>query len=197
VTLDSRPVRLFGWVADRNAGVTYEALGINGAEAAVMLKWNEIMLATYLQRRSPAMIVLSYGTNEATDPGWSQESYEAMFSTLLAELRQDAPTASILAIGPSDRWSRTRYGIKLVAGIDWVIAAQKRACQANRCAYWDTRERMGGRGSMRDWVYAGLGQRDYVHFTAPGYRRLAEALFTDLMGQYETYKKARTEQSGF
>jgi len=197
VTLDSRPVRLFGWVADRNAGVTYEALGINGAEAAVMLKWNEIMLATYLQRRSPAMIVLSYGTNEATDPGWSQESYEAMFSTLLAELRQDAPTASILAIGPSDRWSRTRYGIKLVAGIDWVIAAQKRACQANRCAYWDTRERMGGRGSMRDWVYAGLGQRDYVHFTAPGYRRLAEALFTDLMGQYETYKKARTEQAGF
>jgi lysophospholipase L1-like esterase len=197
VTLDSRPVRLFGWVADRNAGVTYEALGINGAEAAVMLKWNEIMLATYLQRRSPAMIVLSYGTNEATDPGWSQESYEAMFSSLLAELRQDAPTASILAIGPSDRWSRTRYGIKLVTGIDWVIAAQKRACQANRCAYWDTRERMGGRGSMRDWVYAGLGQRDYVHFTAPGYRRLAEALFTDLMGQYETYKKARTEQSGF
>jgi lysophospholipase L1-like esterase len=50
---------------------------------------------------------------------------------------------------------------------------------------------------MRDWVYAGLGQRDYVHFTAPGYRRLAEALFTDLMGQYETYKKARTEQAGF
>jgi lysophospholipase L1-like esterase len=197
VTLESRPVRLFGWVADRNAGVTYEALGINGAEAAVMLKWNEIMLATYLQRRSPAMIVLSYGTNEATDPGWSQDSYEAMFSTLLAQLRQDAPTASILAIGPSDRWSRTRYGIKLVAGIDWVIAAQKRACQANRCAYWDTRERMGGRGSMRDWVYAGLGQRDYVHFTAPGYRRLAEALFTDLMGQYETYKKARMEQAGF
>ena len=32
-TLDSKPVRLFGWVADRDAGVTYEALGINGAEA--------------------------------------------------------------------------------------------------------------------------------------------------------------------
>jgi hypothetical protein len=197
VTLDSRPVRLFGWVADRNAGVTYEALGINGAEAGVMLKWNEIMLATYLQRRSPAMIVLSYGTNEASDPSWTQEGYEAMFSSLLAQLRQAAPTASILVLGPGDRWSRTRYSIRLVAGIDWVIAAQKRACLANRCAYWDTRERMGGRGSMRDWVYAGLGQYDYVHFTAPGYRRLAEVLFADLMGQYEIYKKARTEEAGF
>jgi hypothetical protein len=84
VTLESRPVRLFGWVADRNAGVTYEALGINGAEAGVMLKWNEIMLATYLQRRNPAMIVLSYGTNEASDPSWTQEGYAAMFSSLLA-----------------------------------------------------------------------------------------------------------------
>jgi len=30
-TLSARPVRLFGWVADRTTGVTYEALGINGA----------------------------------------------------------------------------------------------------------------------------------------------------------------------
>jgi lysophospholipase L1-like esterase len=193
VTLDSHPVRLFGWVADRNAGVTYEALGINGAEAGVILKWNETMLATYLQRRNPGMIVLSYGTNEASDPTWTEEAYQDMFSSLLERLRQAAPTASILVLGPSDRWSRTRYGVKLVTGIDWVIAAQKRACLANRCAYWDTRERMGGKGSMPDWIYAGLGRPDYVHFTAPGYRRLAGALFGDLMEQYEIYKKVRTE----
>ena len=193
VKLDARPVRLFGWVADRSAGVTYEALGINGAEAGVIMKWNEAMLATYQQRRNPGMIVLSYGTNEASDPSWTEEAYEAMFSSLLARLRQAAPTASILVLGPSDRWSRTRYGLKLVPGIDWVIAAQKRACRANGAAYWDTRERMGGKGSMRDWVYAGWAQNDYVHFTVPGYRRLAETLFGDLMGQYEVYKKARTE----
>ncbi len=194
VTLDSNPVRLFGWVADRNAGVTYEALGINGAEAGVILKWNEAMLATYLQRRNPGLIVLSYGTNEASDTSWTPEGYEEMFSSLLMRLRQAAPTASILALGPGDRWSRTRYGVKPVAGVDWVIAAQKRACLANRCAYWDTRARMGGKGAMRDWVYAGLGRYDYVHFTAPGYRRLADALFGDLMAQYEIYKKVRTEE---
>jgi len=193
VTLDSHPVRLFGWVADRNAGVTYEALGINGAEAGVILKWNEAMLAAYLQGRNPGLIVLSYGTNEASDPSWTEDGYEAMFSSLLERLRQAAPTASILVLGPSDRWSRTRYGIKQVTGIDWVIAAQKRACRANRCAYWDTRARMGGPGSMRDWVYAGLAQADYVHFTVPGYRRLADVLYGDLMEQYAVYQKARAE----
>jgi lysophospholipase L1-like esterase len=192
-TLNSRPVRLFGWVADRNAGVTYEALGINGAEASVLMKWNDAMLATYLQRRDPGLIVLSYGTNEASDPSWNPESYQAMFSTLLERLRVSAPAASILVIGPTDRWYRTRAGWKTLAGIDGIIAAQKQACRINRCAYWDARERMGGRGAMRDWVYAGLAQGDYVHFTAEGYRRLADTEYRDLIGQFEAYKKVRTE----
>jgi lysophospholipase L1-like esterase len=192
-TLDSKPVRLFGWVADRNAGVTYEALGINGAEAAVMLKWNQEMLATYLQRRNPGLIVLAYGTNEATDPAWDPQSYQAMYSSLLEKLRAAAPAASILAIGPGDRWVRARSVWKIVPGIDWVIAAERAACKANGCAYWDTRARMGGAGSMREWVTSGLAQADHVHFTNAGYRRLASALFDDLMRQYATYEKTRTE----
>ena len=192
-TLDPKPVRLFGWVADRDAGVTYEALGINGAEAALMLKWNQEMLATYLQRRNPGLIVLAYGTNEATDPAWDPASYQAMYSSLLEKLRAAAPTASILAIGPGDRWVRARGAWKVVPGVDWVAAAERAACKANGCAYWDTRTRMGGAGSMRDWVAAGLGQNDRVHFTGTGYRRLASALFDDLMRQYTAYQKIRTE----
>ena len=40
-TLDSKLTRLFGWVSDKNTGVTYEALGINGTEASVILHWDE------------------------------------------------------------------------------------------------------------------------------------------------------------
>jgi lysophospholipase L1-like esterase len=192
-TANSRPVRLFGWVADRDAGVTYEALGINGAEAAVMLRWNQEMLATYLQRRNPGLIVLSYGTNEASDANWDPESYQAMYSTLLEHLRQAVPTASILAIGPGDRWAKSRGAWRIVPGIDGIIAAQRAACKQNRCAFWDTRARMGGKGSMRDWDIAGLAQADRVHFTDAGYHRLASAVFDDLMRQYEIYKKVRQE----
>jgi lysophospholipase L1-like esterase len=192
-TLDPKSVRLFGWVADRDAGVTYEALGINGAEAAVMLKWNQDMLATYLQRRNPGLIVLAYGTNEATDSAWDPPSYQAMYSSLLEKLRAAAPAASVLAIGPGDRWVRAHRVWKVVPGIDWVVAAERAACKANGCAYWDTRARMGGPGSMREWVTSGLAQGDHVHFTADGYHRLASALFDDLMRQYATYEKTRTE----
>lgn len=192
-TLDARLVRLFGWVADRASGVTYEALGINGAEASVILRWNEAMLATYLQRRNPGLIVLAYGTNEASDPNWMPETYRAMFDSLLQRLRNDAPAAPILVIGPGDRWARYRTGWRVVPGIDYIIDAQRAACQANSCAFWDLRRRIGGRGVMRDWATAGLGQPDRVHFTAAGYERLAAALFDDLMAQYETYKQTRVE----
>ena len=192
-TLEPKPVLLFGWVADKDSGVTYEALGINGAEAAVMLRWNQEMLATYLQRRNPALIVLAYGANEASDSAWDAPSYEAMYSSLLEKLRAAAPTASILAVGPADRWARYRGVWKVVPGVDRIIAAQRAACKANGCAFWDTRARMGGAGSMPRWVTGSLGQMDRVHFTEAGYHRLASALFEDLMRQYGVYQKARID----
>jgi hypothetical protein len=44
-TLSAAPVRLFGWVAQNQAGVTYETLGINGAQASLMLEWNSAVLS--------------------------------------------------------------------------------------------------------------------------------------------------------
>jgi lysophospholipase L1-like esterase len=196
VTLDSRPVRLFGWAADRGAGVTYEALGLNGAEAVVMQHWDEAMTATYLQHRNPGLIVLAYGTNEATDSSWSVEGYRQMFGDLLDRLRRAAPAASILVIGPADRWRYSQRKWQVVPGIDNIIDAQQAACREHACAYWNTRDRMGGKGAMRDWVYAGMAQWDYVHFTVAGYRRLAAVLFTDLMRQFEAYQKTRIEIGG-
>jgi len=193
VTLDSRPIRLFGWAADKSTGVTYEALGLNGAEAVVIQHWNEDMTATYLRHRNPGLIVLAYGTNEATDPSWSPDGYRAMFGDLLDRFRRAAPAASIFVVGPGDRWRYVRGKWQIVNGIDDIIAAQQAACREHGCAFWNTRERMGGKGSMRDWVYAGLAQWDFVHFTVPGYRRLAEAMFADIMQQFEEYRKSRTE----
>jgi len=116
-----------------------------------------------------------------------------MFGNLLDRLRRAAPAASILVVGPGDRWRYSRGKWQVVDGIDMIIGAQQAACKEHGCAYWDTRQRMGGKGVMRDWVYAGQAQWDFVHFTAPGYHRLADALFADLMQQFDDYRKLRTE----
>jgi lysophospholipase L1-like esterase len=192
-TLQRAPVRLFGWVTEKDRGVTYETLGINGAQASIMFRWDDAMLASNIARRNPALIVLAYGTNEASSPDWTQESYREMFCTLLQRLRQDAPTASILVLGPPDREYRAKGRWATLEKLDRIVAAQREAAMANRCAFWDMREKMGGKGAMREWVTAGLAQYDHVHFTAPGYRRLGYTLFRDLMYNYDKYTKVREE----
>jgi lysophospholipase L1-like esterase len=194
-TLNNRPVRLLGWATDRDSGVTYESLGINGAEASLIFRWNETMLASYLKQRDPALIVLAYGSNESSDPRWNDESYQAMFSALLKRLRAAAPSASILVLGPTDRMIRTRRGVVLVEGIDRIITAQRLACAENGVIYWNAKKRMGGSESIRDWFYAGLAQPDYVHFTAPGYDRLGDVLFGDIMRVYDQYLQVHSQLS--
>jgi len=191
-TLDRAPVRLFGWVAEKPTGVTYEALGINGASASMMLDWNEVVLKSNIERRNPALIVLSYGTNEAGRKDWTLESYRDMFTRLLERLRADAPTATILVIGPPDRAIRVRgKGWVTLDNVDMIVEAEREAALAKGCAFWDQRAKMGGKGSMRQWVMAGMAQGDYVHLTAPGYHMIGDAMFRDLMSEYDLFKKAR------
>lgn len=195
-TVQAAPVRLFGWVTEEDRGVTYEALGINGAQASIVFRWDADLLASQLARRNPALIVLAYGTNEAGNPEWTQETYREMFAALLAKFRAAAPAASILVVGPPDRYSRVRGRWTPYARVDRIIAAQREAAWASGCAFWDLREKMGGAGAMRSWVYAGLAQGDHVHFTSAGYRRIGAALFEDLMYNYRRYLKVREELLG-
>ncbi|MCU1334962.1 MAG: hypothetical protein JWO19_543 [Bryobacterales bacterium] len=191
-TLDRGPVRLFGWVAENTTGVTYETLGINGAEASIVLGWNEETLRSNIERRNPALIVLAYGTNEAGRRDLTVESYREMYSRLIERLRMAAPTATILVVGPPDRTQRIRkIGWQTMEKIDVVAEAQKQAALANGCAFWDLRAKMGGKGSMLKWVAAGMAQADHVHFTGPGYRMLGDAVFRDVMSQYDIFLQAR------
>lgn len=188
-TTDAAPVRLLGWVTQKSSGVTYEALGINGAEASLPLRWNADMQISYLQRREPALIVLAYGTNEASNSSWTYDSYREMLRTLIGRLRKAAPQASILIIGPGDRYIHgNKRSWTPFAGIDRIVSAQRDTCRELGCAYWDQREHMGGAGSMRDWVNAQWAQPDHTHFTGTGYVLLGKSFYKDLMREYEEFK---------
>jgi len=192
-TLRNLPVRVFGWVAQNRSGITYETLGINGAQAGLQLDWNQPILAAGLADRDPALILVAYGTNEALSAKWTANEYHAAFTVMLQRLRAAAPLASILVIGPPDCERRTRAGRVPFPHLEEVIDVQRRTALENGCAFWDWRTRMGGPGSVRQWVQAGISQGDYVHFTSAGYRLVGGMLFEELMAQYNRFLAARTE----
>ena len=188
LTTEAAPVRLLGLSTENAAGVTYEAAGINGAEASLFLRWNEAIQQTLMAETNPALIVLAYGTNEAGDRNWTEETYASLLRRIIERCRRLAPNASILVVGPPDRALRNgRHGWVAFAGVDRIVQAQRAVCRQMNCAYWDQRSRMGGFGSMRDWVAISWAQPDHTHFTGEGYNELASALFSDIVQQYDAY----------
>ncbi len=205
-TLDSAPVRLLGTVA-LQPGLTWEAMGINGAEAPLILKWNQGLFGQYLGTAAPQLIVLAYGTNEAA-ARYPEGTYEAVFARLIDTLHRDAPGASILVLGPGDRSlgstfyttvGRGRHKTRVAhhsytpySGTARIVSAQREVCRTHGCAFWDWQARQGGLGSMQRWVASGLGQPDHTHFTGTGYRTLADSLVADLLSAYDAYTKRAT-----
>lgn len=195
-TLTTSPVKLFGWVTERERGLTWETLGINGAQANVSLRWEETLLRDHVEKRNPALIVFAYGTNEAGQRDWTPESYQAMFRGVLERYRAMAPAASFLVIGPPDRALRSRKGLLPVPKLDMICEAQRQVAIEMGAAFWDLRERMGGGGAMKRWVYAGFAQGDFTHLTGPGYRLVGETLYRDLIAHYEEFRKVREKVFG-
>ncbi len=197
LTINDAPVRLLGLSTENASGITYEAAGINGAEASLFLRWNEGLQEPLLAAVNPALVVLAYGTNEASDRNWTEESYAAMFTRIVERIRRAAPSASILVVGPPDRALRVgRRAWAPFTGVDRIVAAQRAVCRQMHCAYWDQRSRMGGFGSMREWVAVSWAQPDHTHFTGEGYNELATALFGDILQQYDNASGTYTRAEG-
>lgn len=179
-TLDHAPVRVFGWSLDKPAGVTFETLGINGAQASLVLEWNESVWAAEVAERKPALIVIAYGTNEANSPRFEPDQYRADLNAVIERLRRAAPNASLLMIGPPDcgRLRPLRY-------LDEVVDIQRGIAKEQQVAFWDWRLHMGGPGIVKRWVLAGLSQADHIHLTTDGYRLLGKLIFDQLELSHE------------
>ncbi len=100
-TMAGMPVRVFGWAADNESGVTWETLGINGAPAEIMLEWDRALWTAQLKERDPALVILAYGTNEALSRRWTAASYRGTLSRLIALLHETVPDAGHSAGGTS------------------------------------------------------------------------------------------------
>ncbi|WP_437591017.1 GDSL-type esterase/lipase family protein [Sorangium sp. So ce1000] len=174
---------LCGLVVERDPeagpGVVLDTLGINGARLATPLRWSELGWAAELARRSPELVVLEYGTNEAGDVTTDPSLYAKQLAELLARARRVEPDVDCLVLAPTDR----RDAPERTPVIRDVL---RDAAREGGCAFWDTYEAMGGRGSIDAWYRERppRASRDGVHLTFRGYRELGVKLSNDILERY-------------
>lgn len=185
----SQGVVLGGWYiqGQKNTGVTYSSLGINGARLEVVNKWQPGWQES-LKTLRPDLVILAYGTNEAFDDTLDLSLYQSQLDATLTGLRQALPRAAILLVGPPDsikqRKARTcaaRQPQPLAA----VIRIQRQAAQKHKALFWDWQGYMGGPCSIAAWQASGLARPDLVHLTAEGYRKSAAGLYQFLKGSLQ------------
>lgn len=186
--------KLGGLVLDRQApGVTLDALGINGAVANVINRWDEASLRRQLHWRDPQLIILAYGTNEAFGKDLLPNTYEEELRQAIRKLRAAAPNAAILLIGaPSSAKSKAPHinggcRLPLPPSLLKVQNSQRRVARQEKTLYWDWGAMMGGNCGAQVWLKQKipLMRPDLVHMSPEGYAASADALYMALLREMD------------
>jgi lysophospholipase L1-like esterase len=182
-------IRLFGGVIETNRpGIVIDTLGINGTRAANMLTWDEKLWREHVARRDPRLVILAYGTNETVDTRQPIADYEANLEKVIDRIKNAAPQASCLLVGPGDFPKEVEGGYIPRPRLLQIIDVQRKISFERGCGFWDTLEFMGGEGAMARWSRAlpPMGARDRIHLTARGYVRWGMTLGDALMLPFDS-----------
>jgi hypothetical protein len=183
--------RTFGVVLERDTpGVVLDAIGIQGARIRFLDKQDDQHWATQLAWRKPNLLVFHFGANESGDGfAYSMADYNATMKLVLEQAKRAVPQASCLVVAAMDRARQVEDGMITVPVIPLIVDEQRKVAHEVGCAFWNTFEAMGGRGSMARWVRRELGQADLTHPTGAGAERLGNWLYAALLEGFDNYRR--------
>ncbi len=186
-------VQMFGVTLEScHAGVEYDSLGVNGAFIGLLAHYVDAdHWAEQLRHRSPALVIIGYGTNESQFEKLPMEQYELDTKEAIRRIRTALPSASIMLVGPMDRGARgPGGGIVTRPMIPKLISYQRRIAAETGCAFFDEFIAMGGEGTVAHWCEARprLMGGDFTHPTAQGAEIVGTLLYDAIIRAYERYK---------
>lgn len=179
-----------------------DTFAIPGATMRAWQQLDAVFFARYFDQSSYDMVMLEFGTNEGNARPFDAQAYAQMLDAGLRQFRLVFPTARCVLIAPGDRGTLlpksrkkgARAGAADSSGLsanllrfsaihEKIFQLQQQAGSRHGCLAWSMQNAMGGPGSAYRWMLADppLMARDLIHFTPPGYQRLAQEL-ADALG---------------
>ena len=183
-------VRMFGIDLENTSGAVVDNLGV--VSTNVKSFWNNAPdhWQTELEHRAADLILIMIGANEAewlgpkdTDTKHYQEHYEKV----LAVIRKARPDGTCIVISPTDQAEAKDDGYVSRPVMPVLVEAQKKAAEAQGCAFYSTYAWMGGKGSAAKWFAHGLVSSDFQHLSKKGADKMADALYDTLVQGFTKY----------
>ncbi len=89
-------------IYNRQSGLTYNSVGYVGAQVSLLNKFNSKLFANDLIRINPHIVVLSFGTNEASKESLDLTEYARSYERVVSKIKSILPRAAIVVISPPD-----------------------------------------------------------------------------------------------
>lgn len=163
-------------------GLTYNAIGVNGASVPSYLKCEG--LERDLKLLNPDLVILSIGINDAVSEDFDPVVFKENYTQLINRIRAVAPHTCFLFTTNNDSFRREKRKYYVNPNGILVEQAFYELAQEQHAAVWDLFAIMGGLNSMAQWEEAGLAAKDKIHFNRDGYNLLGDLLFNALMEDY-------------
>jgi len=184
-------------IYQKQSGVSFNNVGYPGATIDLINKFDANLMADDLRRLDPQIVVLAFGTNEASKPNLNAAAYERNYEKVIGRITAALPNARIILIGPPDGaerpWHCSGKGPAdapchpappegassaaeppdcewhTIAHLELVRDIERRIAERHGFVYWNWASIQPGQCASHQWVAASLMTPDHVHFTPAGY----------------------------
>ena len=169
---------VYGLSQQSTTGIIVDNVPMRGCLGLVFTKINAAQLRRFYRDENVKLIILQYGGNAIPfneKPG----TIAAIVSGLRDQVRyikNCAPDASILFIGPSDMMRQTEGEWESYPLVPYMDRLLTKMAKEEGIAYFSLFRWMGGTGSMLHWQEIGLASSDGVHFHRSGARKAGNAV---------------------
>lgn len=183
----------YGISLEGEKGVMIDNIGLRGSSGTFFNQINFNQLQQFYTYLNTKLIILQFGGNTLpyiTTPEQTIQ-YGRYLKAQILTIKKLAPQASLLIIGPADMSVKVGTTYETHPQLENLRNAIKETAFETDCAFFDLYNCMGGKNSMVSWVDAGIGAKDYIHFSAGGARKIAVLLYTSLINDYSNYTQLK------
>ena len=182
---------LYGILLDSKTGIRMDNMAMRGSSGAIFTTMDREQLRSFYKEENVRLILLQYGGNSVPYLKSDKQisNYQESIRKQIVLLRELAPKAKIVFVGPSDMSTVVNGKRQTYPTLPGIVDSLRLAATESGAAYWDIYGAMGGENSMMQWVAArpALAGSDYVHFTLAGSKKIGDMFCDALLLYYDYY----------
>lgn len=180
LSANSSSLIALGLFADGKEGIALDNMSIRGYSGIRHSMLNRNLAEQMRRYIDYDLIILEYGINALSAEQTDYTSYTKALEKSIAKIKECYPNADILLMGIGDRGEKAGTEVRSMRTIPAMIASQRNLARKMGLMFWDTREAMGGTNSVVEWAANREINKDYIHLSFKGGKRMGK-LFVDAL----------------